>query len=79
MEENLDEFDYMIINVEYLLNGSLKNKWFPTKAEVARVEDKNGLNNLFFYLYKDTNEKYWLQVKFNINNSAKTINIASFN
>ena len=24
MEENLDEFDYMIINVEYLLNGSLK-------------------------------------------------------
>ena len=25
MEENLDEFDYMIINVEYLLNGSLKN------------------------------------------------------
>ena len=23
MEENLDEFDYMIINVEYLLNGSL--------------------------------------------------------
>ena len=26
MEENLDEFDYMIINVEYLLNGSLNNK-----------------------------------------------------
>ena len=25
MEENLDEFDYMIINVEYLLNGSLKS------------------------------------------------------
>ena len=25
MEENLDEFDYMIINVEYLLNGSLNN------------------------------------------------------
>ena len=24
MEENLDEFDYMITNVEYLLNGSLK-------------------------------------------------------
>ena len=24
MEENLDEFDYMIINVEYLLNGSLE-------------------------------------------------------
>lgn len=24
MEENLDEFDYVIINVEYLLNGSLK-------------------------------------------------------
>lgn len=23
MEENLDEFDYMITNVEYLLNGSL--------------------------------------------------------
>ena len=23
MENNLDEFDYMIINVEYLLNGSL--------------------------------------------------------
>lgn len=23
MEENLDEFDYVIINVEYLLNGSL--------------------------------------------------------
>ena len=23
MEENLDEFDYMIINVEYLLNGSM--------------------------------------------------------
>lgn len=26
MEENLDEFDYMITNVEYLLNGSLNNK-----------------------------------------------------
>ena len=26
MEENLDKFDYMIINVEYLLNGSLNNK-----------------------------------------------------
>ena len=25
MEENLDEFDYMIINVEYLLNGSLEH------------------------------------------------------
>ena len=25
MEENLDEFDYMIINVESCLNGSLKN------------------------------------------------------
>lgn len=25
MEENLDKFDYMIINVEYLLNGSLNN------------------------------------------------------
>ena len=25
MEDNLDEFDYMIINVEYLLNGSLEN------------------------------------------------------
>ena len=25
MEENLDEFDYMIINVEYLLNGSLND------------------------------------------------------
>ena len=24
MEENLDEFDYMIINVESCLNGSLK-------------------------------------------------------
>ena len=24
MEENLDEFDYMIINVEYLLNGSIE-------------------------------------------------------
>ena len=24
MEENLDEFGYMIINVEYLLNGSLE-------------------------------------------------------
>ena len=24
MEENLDKFDYMIINVEYLLNGSLE-------------------------------------------------------
>ena len=32
MEENLDKFDYMIINVEYLLNGSLKIKnvqWTP--------------------------------------------------
>ena len=28
MEENLDEFDYMIINVEYYLNGSLKVKNF---------------------------------------------------
>ena len=26
MEENLDEFDYMIINVESCLNGSLNNK-----------------------------------------------------
>ena len=26
MEENLDEFDYMIINVEYLLNGRLSNR-----------------------------------------------------
>ena len=26
MEENLDEFDYMIINVEYFLNGSLKGE-----------------------------------------------------
>ena len=26
IEDNLDEFDYMIINVEYLLNGSLKSK-----------------------------------------------------
>ena len=26
MEKNLDEFNYMIINVEYLLNGSLKSK-----------------------------------------------------
>lgn len=25
MEENLDEFDYMIINVEYFLNGSLND------------------------------------------------------
>ena len=25
MEKNLDEFNYMIINVEYLLNGSLNN------------------------------------------------------
>lgn len=25
MEENLDEFDYVIINVEYFLNGSLNN------------------------------------------------------
>ena len=26
MEENLDEFDYMIINVEYLLNGSINDR-----------------------------------------------------
>ena len=34
MEENLDEFDYMIINVEYLLNGSLKTYEMKTLSIV---------------------------------------------
>ena len=28
MEENLDEFDYMIINVEYFLNGRIGFKYY---------------------------------------------------
>ena len=31
MEENLDEFDYVIINVEYSLNGSLSGAKILTK------------------------------------------------
>ena len=36
MEENLDEFDYMIINVEYLLNGRLN-----TTIKIADTLDGN--------------------------------------
>lgn len=38
MEENLDEFDYMIINVEYFLNGSL-NKVFYAVKETKDAND----------------------------------------
>ena len=42
MEENLDEFDYMIINVEYLLNGSLKlGVPIVTNIDQGAFEDKN--------------------------------------
>lgn len=38
MEENLDEFDYMIINVEYFLNGSLNDK-FSQQSLVSSLSD----------------------------------------
>ena len=41
MEENLDEFDYMIINVEYLLNGSLNN--VATKNDISALNPTSGI------------------------------------
>ena len=38
MEENLDEFDYMIINVESCLNGSLLNNLFYGQ-QVSSIKD----------------------------------------
>ena len=38
MEENLDEFDYIIINVEYLLNGSLMNN-LVYGQQVSSIKD----------------------------------------
>lgn len=38
MEENLDEFDYMIINVEYFLNGSLNDK-FSQQGLISNLSD----------------------------------------
>ena len=49
MEENLDEFDYMIINVEYLLNGSLnvhKAIWKDIKVQGDAV---NTYQEVFSY------------------------------
>ena len=40
MEENLDEFDYMIINVEYLLNGSLGK--YQKQDGVREIHLKSG-------------------------------------
>ena len=37
MEENLDEFDYMITNVEYLLNGSLTLETFTKRIYNGRT------------------------------------------
>ena len=66
MEENLDEFDYMIINVEYLLNGSL-NYVAPKGETVLRSSD--GIVSLSIYndsLYikydKDASKDYYAEL-----------------
>ena len=66
MEENLDEFDYMIINVEYLLNGSLNNI-DPKGESILRSSD--GIVSLSIYndsLYikynKDASKDYYVEL-----------------
>ena len=54
MEENLDEFDYMIINVEYLLNGSLLKfqRFTVTTTEIA-VNSDTYIKLLYPQSYKE--------------------------
>ena len=66
MEENLDEFDYMIINVEYFLNGSL-NHVAPKEGSVLCSSD--GIIALSIYndsLYikynKDASKDYYAEL-----------------
>ena len=47
MEENLDKFDYMIINVEHLLNGSLA-LYFKTLQFYNIVVDIKSANGLYY-------------------------------
>ena len=50
MEENLDKFDYMIINVEYLLNGSLKNfKIFALDRFDLLDDELTGYDNICYF------------------------------
>ena len=60
MEENLDEFDYMITNVEYLLNGSL-NKYVSKTSQSYATDNEShtfpiNILSLFFITYGDYNE-----------------------
>ena len=66
MEENLDEFDYMITNVEYFLNGSL-NYVAPKEESVLR--SSNNIISLSIYndsLYikyeKDASKDYYAEL-----------------
>ena len=54
MEENLDEFDYMIINVEYLLNGNLLKfqRFTVTTTEIA-VNSDSYIQLLYPQSYKE--------------------------
>ena len=81
MEENLDEFDYMIINVEYLLNGSLNNV-APKEGSVLRSSD--GIVSLSIYndsLYitynKDVSKDYYAQLAISTSGMVLMINDSS--
>lgn len=52
MEENLDEFDYMITNVEYLLNGSLNDK-FSQQGLVSNLSD---IKDIGLYYIQNSSE-----------------------
>lgn len=54
MEENLDKFDYMIINVEFCLNGSLLKfqRFTITTAEIA-VNSDSYIQLLYPQSYKE--------------------------
>lgn len=47
MEENLDEFDYMIINVEYLLNGSLETEFLKNSGLSQFFNPASDLNKFY--------------------------------
>ena len=51
MEENLDKFDYMIINVECCLNGSLNNLIYG--QQVSSIKD---IDNVGMYYITNSSE-----------------------
>ena len=81
MEENLDKFYYMIINVESCLNGSLNN--IAPKGESA-LRSADGIVSLSVYnecLYikynKDASKDYYVEIAIDTSGMALLANDSS--